>query len=146
MNLLQLVYISEATQTFTRQQATELVARSHVNSRAKGISGALYLGDNHVIQALEGADEALIKLDATILADPRHGGIHLVVVRPLAERLFPAWGMGLVSNLKREIDVSRLLKLDRSRVGGWNHASWDEILYSFREQVRGLDSQRSLGS
>ncbi len=136
MKLLQLVYMSEAAQTFTREQVTELVATSHINNRQKGITGALYLGGKHFIQALEGADDVVIKLYAKILDDPRHKNIHLVVVRPLAERLFAAWGMGLVSNLEREIDVSQVLKLDPDRVGGWNHAGWDEILYSFREHVR----------
>ena len=109
-----------------------LVARSRRRNEEHGITGALYYGDGRFIQVLEGTQSAVIRLYARLLDDTRHENLQLLSVRPIRERTFVAWGMGLVESTddaRSHLSTSRIASAAQSF---WNDASWDEILGWFR--------------
>lgn len=64
------------------------------NSRL-GITGFLAYRSGNFIQYIEGDDEPLRNLYATICADPRHGQILILDEGEIPERQFGDWAMNL---------------------------------------------------
>lgn len=132
MKLLRIVYTSEASEDFSETDLVKLVNQAFNRNRTRGITGVMYYRKRRFIQCLEGPDGAVIPLYANIMQDSRHGNVVTVVIKPVAERLFPDWSMGLINRLDEEVDLDTLLEAEIGSVGAWNEASWAEILESFR--------------
>jgi len=130
--LLQIVYLSNATREFRDAQVAALARRSAEKNRSHDITGVLYYDSGHFIQCIEGDDQDLIRLYSRIIDDPRHSDVVTAVIKPIQERSFPDWNMGVVADLPTEIDFDAVLPLDDARSGAWNEATWTEILDSFR--------------
>lgn len=94
MNLVELIYSSRMTAPMSMTEIVQLLdsARSH-NTR-EGLTGMLTFGSERFLQAIEGPADAVNKLYARILQDPRHDGVRLLGYRPIAHRQFSAWAMG----------------------------------------------------
>jgi len=130
--LLQIVYLSRSVGDMSDQQVTQLARSCADNNKAQDITGVLYFDSGHFIQCLEGEDTTLIPLYAQILNDQRHDEILTVVIKPIKERMFPEWSMGVVPAVDPEIDFDQILPLETARKGDWNQATWSRILDSFR--------------
>jgi hypothetical protein len=130
--LLQIVYLSKSASAMSDEQVTDLAKACAQTNKTQDITGVLYHHNGHFIQCLEGEDSALIKLYAQILNDPRHRDILTAVIRPIEERMFPAWSMGVVPEMQAEIDFDEILPLEAARKGCWNEQAWAKILDSFR--------------
>jgi hypothetical protein len=89
-----LVYVSSVVTPFSADELSALLAISHRNNTAMGITGMLLYKDGNVMQVLEGEEGAVRKLYATIADDSRHRGLLTLTQGPLAERQFPDWSMG----------------------------------------------------
>jgi len=139
MSLLQVVYTSEATVPLPREGLVELLKRASKRNRQSNITGMLYCADGAFLQVLEGDEKDVLVLYADILRDSRHGNIHTVVIRPIEERNFPSWSMGLVENLQEPVELSQVLSRRDGRVGVWNHFGWSEILNTFRAELELVD-------
>jgi hypothetical protein len=59
-----------------------------------GMTGGLVFNRSHFMQVLEGESTAVTRTFVRIAADPRHGDVTLVEVKPVDERLFGRWSMG----------------------------------------------------
>ncbi len=89
-----LVYISSATQPFSVDDLSTLLAVSRKNNAELGITGMLLYKDGNFMQVLEGDEGAVRGLYARIEADPRHDG-EITLQQGFAEgRQFPDWSMG----------------------------------------------------
>jgi hypothetical protein len=100
MSLIQLVYISSAVRFMSDEELAELLRVSRENNARLDITGLLLYNDGNLIQALEGPEEAVLKLYEKICQDRRHVGVMTLVKEPIKTRLFPEWSMGF-QNVKQ---------------------------------------------
>ncbi len=135
MALLQVIYTSRATVPLNDVELRKMVAAASRRNRGSNITGMLYCADDAYLQVLEGDEKEVLALYADILNDARHKNIHTVVIRPIEERSFPNWAMGLVAHLQEPIDLTGVLNRIDDRLGVWNHAGWSKILNTFRAEL-----------
>jgi Sensors of blue-light using FAD len=92
--MFHLVYVSSASQPFTKPELQALLEQARQKNTKLGITGMLLYKDGNFMQVLEGEQEVVTKLAGNIEPDPRHKGV-LVILRGTSEqRLFPDWSMG----------------------------------------------------
>lgn len=139
MALLQIIYVSKATVLLDMQALREMAAGASRKNRKLGITGVLYCTDQAYLQVLEGDEKAVLLLYADILRDDRHDSIHTVVIRPIGERGFPNWSMGLLETINEPIDLGDVLSRSDDRVGVWNSARWQSILNTFRAELETIE-------
>lgn len=89
-----LVYASSAIKQFSPSELADLLARSHENNTALGITGMLLYKDGNFMQVLEGEEAVVRRLYAEIGRDPRHRGLITMIEGPLVNRQFSDWSMG----------------------------------------------------
>ena len=87
--LFQLVYMSSATEAFTKDQLRELLKGSHRRNARAGITGLLLYKDGNFMQVLEGEEAAVKQLFARIKRDARHHDIITLLQHSIPERQFP---------------------------------------------------------
>ncbi|WP_285036203.1 BLUF domain-containing protein [Plantibacter sp. ME-Dv--P-095] len=92
--MLSLVYASTATQPFSDEDLTAMLATSRENNARSGLTGMLVHRDGRFLQVLEGPEAAVRGLMDTLSADPRHTGIRVMFEEPIRERQFADWTMG----------------------------------------------------
>lgn len=96
--LMSVLYCSRAAAGMGPREVQVMVEKARAANAALGITGLLIHGSGVFFQWLEGPPDQVQALLARIRLDPRHS--QLVEVsrhEALPERLFPAWGMELVS-------------------------------------------------
>lgn len=91
--LYSLVYVSSATTLYSQPELDEILAHSHRNNAAAGISGVLLYKDGNLMQVLEGEEAKVRSLYATIAADRRHKGLIVLWEGSAETRQFPGWKM-----------------------------------------------------
>jgi hypothetical protein len=89
-----LVYVSSAVVPFSPSDLADLLAKSHKNNSALGITGMLLYKDGNFMQVLEGEEKAVRTLYAKIGDDSRHRGVLTLLQGQVGEREFPDWSMG----------------------------------------------------
>ena len=87
--LFQLVYMSSATEAFTKDQLRELLKGSHRRNARAGITGLLLYKDGNFMQVLEGEEAAVRQLFEKIKQDARHHDIITLLQHSIPERQFP---------------------------------------------------------
>lgn len=101
-----IIYLSSATELFSKTELLALLEKSRVNNARLGITGILLYRDGNIIQLLEGEAAAVRSLYQKIARDPRHRGVIILLEGPVAERDFPDWSMAFRDlNLKAETDL-----------------------------------------
>jgi hypothetical protein len=108
------------------------------NTRA-GITGALLVWEDHIVQSLEGDEDTVRALYDVIERDPRHDRVE-VIGTETAARVFGRWSMARVTE-DDEPDIPLLMNRDK---GGISPAARrattpeeDVALDAMREHVRG---------
>lgn len=86
--LFQLVYMSSATEPFTKDQLRELLKGSHRRNARAGITGLLLYKDGNFMQVLEGEETAVRQLFEKIKQDARHHDIITLLQQSIPERQF----------------------------------------------------------
>jgi len=89
-----LVYVSSATQLFSKSQLVLLLDQARAFNQQRGITGMLLYKDGNFIQLIEGAQDQVQALYARIAKDERHRGVEVVFEGDVGERLFSDWSMG----------------------------------------------------
>ncbi|WP_018881245.1 MULTISPECIES: BLUF domain-containing protein [unclassified Thioalkalivibrio] len=111
--ILQLVYASRATfRENTSSQGIEpevsrILMQSRQNNPRSGIVGALYYGDGHFFQCLEGEPEAVRGTLERIRRDDRHEEVRVLREQSLESPGFGEWSMKYVP---AAVDVRQLLQ------------------------------------
>jgi hypothetical protein len=139
MNLHRLIYLSEATKSIGPSELRTLVGQSAANNESKGISGLLLYSGRYFLQVLEGDPLRVSSLYAHICRDPRHGNAKTLQCATTSQRLFPDWGMELVtsdqSTVLDQAGIDRtLLRLRLSQDGDASAALI--LLEAFRRQLK----------
>ena len=75
-----------------------ILSAARTKNPALGITGALVVWDDNVVQTLEGEEAAVRGLYDTIHQDPRHEQVELVETSQGVDRAFPKWSMAWVSD------------------------------------------------
>ena len=93
--LHQIVYVSKPTRSMTPGDLRELLIKARINNHFKDVTGMLLVDDDSFLQVLEGPKEAVMALYRKIERDPRHTQCITVAERPIPQRDFGGWSMGL---------------------------------------------------
>jgi len=94
VKLICLIYVSSATRLLSTADLDDILAASRRNNTQLGVTGMLLYKDGNFMQALEGPEEAVLKLQRKIARDPRHKGLLVLRQVEVKERAFKEWAMG----------------------------------------------------
>jgi hypothetical protein len=116
MEILQLVYLSHATEAFNYDSDIDAIL-DHANrfNKEQAITGMLLFRGGVFLQLLEGPKEAVQNLYGKIATDNRHTSLKLLVKQNTTERLFENWSMAFTSI--DDIDYKKMSEL----------IDWDEM-------------------
>ena len=92
--LVQLVYVSTATEPMSGQDLQELLDQARERNARNAITGMLLYKDRHFIQLLEGHEENVQKIFDSIKRDERNYDVQQLWFRYVQYRDFPDWTMG----------------------------------------------------
>ncbi len=106
--LVRLLYVSRAVDPNDQKAIDGILTSARTHNASEGITGILCFGDGVFMQCIEGGRDAINRLYALILRDPRHKDVVLLRYEEITERQFSGWTMGLV-NLNR-VNTSIMLK------------------------------------
>ena len=94
--MIQLVYASAATKTFTPEALRLLLGKARARNATFGVTGMLLYHNGSFLQVLEGPEAGVDRILASILKDPRHTTARTLSRAQVAVREFEAWSMGFV--------------------------------------------------
>ena len=80
-----------------KAEVAAILSAARTKNPGLGITGALVIWEDNVVQTLEGEESVVRGLYDTIHADPRHQQVDLVETSPGVERTFARWSMARVS-------------------------------------------------
>jgi hypothetical protein len=92
--LLSLTYVSSATELLAMPDLLDMLAAIRPKNEALGLSGLLLYSGGNIIQVLEGPEDAVEATFRTIVDDPRHKDVIVMLRDPIEQRSFPDWSMG----------------------------------------------------
>ena len=104
MALHQIIYTSHSNGIMTGVELVELLRHSRAKNTLLGVTGLLLHADGSFMQTIEGEDEPLHRLYATIAQDPRHGGAIIMCDDPITRRSFNDWSMAFREITRDEAD------------------------------------------
>ncbi|MGQ9660586.1 MAG: BLUF domain-containing protein [Thermochromatium sp.] len=106
--LVRLLYVSRAVDPDMTHAIESIIASARQHNPRSGITGILCYGGGIFLQAIEGGRSAVNRLYKTIVDDPRHQDVELLLYEEITERRFGSWTMGQV-NLSK-LNTSIVLK------------------------------------
>ena len=92
--MLTIVYASQSVQKMDPAGLTELLSVARARNAGHGVTGMLLYAYESFMQQLEGEDDAVDSIFASIQRDPRHRNLRLLDRRTITERRYPGWAMG----------------------------------------------------
>lgn len=92
--LLSVLYTSNARTPFGDDELRELLAQSRESNARRDLTGMLLYRGGRFVQVLEGPEQTVRDLVATIAADPRHSDMRVLIEQPIGRREFSDWTMG----------------------------------------------------
>jgi len=93
-NLFHLIYASEATDKFKREEGIELLKQSRQKNAELQITGMLLYDQGSFFQVLEGEKETVLELYNKISQDERHKNVVQIIFEAIPHRNFGNWSMG----------------------------------------------------
>ena len=94
--IIQVIYASAAATPFTPEALRTLLTKSRSRNSLYGVSGVLLYHDGSILQVLEGPEEAVELILASVTKDPRHNKLRYLSRAPIQKREFEAWSMGFI--------------------------------------------------
>ena len=94
--LIQVIYASAAATPFTPDALRALLAKARVRNTFYGISGVLLYHEGSILQVLEGPEDSVDLILASVTKDPRHDKLRYLSRTPIQKREFEAWSMGFL--------------------------------------------------
>ena len=108
MKLVRLIYASTFKSSMVDSSELSRIHKTASEVNAKfDITGILVFGNDYFLQCIEGEREAVNRLYANILADPRHERSVLLEFAEVHEREFDEWSMKLVLLTKEKAKLIR---------------------------------------
>lgn len=128
-----LIYRSRARWPAPEVALDGILDASLVNNPRLGITGALGFSGGTYVQLLEGPGASLDALLRQLAADPRHGGIDILVRARVAGRLVPDWTMA-------RVDLADIAPLAEERIEARDGPGLTALLANLSH--RGVSSMR----
>ena len=99
--MLSLLYVSRARLPASNEEPVlrDILDVAVRRNLANGVTGALVHTGSDFAQVLEGPEEGVSGVMASILVDPRHERVSIIKRETVADRSFPNWGMALVGHI-----------------------------------------------
>lgn len=91
--LIHIVYVSKSLQPFGADQWMDLLSHARQKNAQLNVTGLLLKKGSDFFQVIEGQEDVLARLYATIAADPRHTQVVKIMEEPIAKRAFADWSM-----------------------------------------------------
>lgn len=91
--IFRITYLSKPLKPFTENDLDDIESKSVGANNARDVTGLLIVHDDHILQMIEGREEAVRELYAKIEADSRHTITKLVSAAEDAERFLMTWNM-----------------------------------------------------
>ncbi len=147
--MIQLSYISSVAHPMSTEQLVELLQQCLTNNQRDGITGMLVYGNDTFLQTLEGEEQAVDRVYAKILQDPRHSKVKSLARRTIEARQYADWSMGFkriadedVSHVDGLIDFSEKKftfkylaeHAEDARLLMDHFSSWDPLLRKIEEK------------
>ena len=95
--MFQTAYVSRAAEAMTQESLLALLQQSLRNNETNGVTGMLLYGNDTFVQVLEGEEMVLDSVIDKIRKDPRHSEVHFLYRKPVQQRQYGDWSMGLRS-------------------------------------------------
>ena len=103
--MFSLTYVSSAMRPLSPAELRDLLVVCNRNNRARNVTGMLLYKDGNFMQVLEGEEDSVRAVHATIARDQRHHGLLTLLQGVNSERQFPAWSMGF-KELHTDLETS----------------------------------------
>jgi|UniRef100_UPI00404830CE hypothetical protein len=91
--MYQLIYVSSATEAFTREKFLDLAFVMSSENTKTGITGMLVFKDGNFMEVLEGEESAVKALFSKISVDPRHTLVSVIQESAISTREYSSWAM-----------------------------------------------------
>lgn len=118
------------------QAVTDIVQCSLRRNRLLDVTGALMFTGTHFAQYIEGPEEAVSALRASIMADERHRDIVTLAQGPFPHRLFLNWSLAYAGPSRF---VRKMVEGVLVRVRNGDHAAYQDLVDLMAEfVVKGL--------
>ena len=101
--LKHLIYTSSALAALQVKELKVILERARGKNAAISVTGMLLYTEGSFFQVLEGRDEIVDELFATISADPRHKRVTKIIDEPISQRDFGDWSMGFAEGSPAEL-------------------------------------------
>ena len=101
-NEIQLVYISDRCASTDDVAINKIKLRAEPNNLRRNITGALLFTERYFLQYLEGEAAVVDALYASICRDKRHNNVRLLLRKPIQQRDFSRWSLGVKKLLDNE--------------------------------------------
>ena len=100
MSLTRLVYASHSLldDSGRRAELDRMLASARRSNQENRVTGFLLVTRNAFAQVLEGEISHVRETYGRIMADPRHTDLRILEERPIVERLFSGWAMGVAEH------------------------------------------------
>ena len=92
--MIQLIYASAATKPFSADALKQLLSRARARNTLHKVSGMLLYHNGSFLQVLEGPEDAVKRILASIERDPRHTEPRTLARTTIQTREFEDWSMG----------------------------------------------------
>jgi uncharacterized membrane protein (DUF373 family) len=92
--MIQISYISSATEPWSTQELLRLLQQCRENNAGNGVTGMLLYGNATFLQVLEGEEKVINDLVDKIRTDPRHTNVQILHRRTIQRRQYSDWSMG----------------------------------------------------
>lgn len=89
-----LVYTSHAKKPFSEPELLDLLRQSRDRNKVLNVSGILLYVQGKFMQVLEGKKAFVDTIYASILNDPRHTRVTMILEGDSPKRIFKGWSMG----------------------------------------------------
>ncbi|MEP7182776.1 MAG: BLUF domain-containing protein [Betaproteobacteria bacterium] len=101
----QIMYSSQATATMTVADLEKILSDARTGNQTRGVTGALVYVDGVFFQILEGDEDVVRKLMASIASDTRHRSVKVVHEAEVDVRAFDSWSMAYLSPTAGEMSA-----------------------------------------
>ncbi len=135
--IISLTYVSSASRLLDESALHEMLVSIRAKNAAREITGMLLYAGGNIIQTIEGRPGVVDPLFGTILTDPRHKQVLMLLREEIDERGFPDWSMGYRGFTAREGEGYTAFLHERFRSPGPHRSgSAHLLLENFREHMR----------
>jgi hypothetical protein len=94
--LVRALYVSRAVGPQTGTVTARILATAQAHNAAHDVSGVLCQGQGLYLQVLEGERAEVNRLYASILRDPRHRDVQMLLFEEIGQRRYAHWSMAHV--------------------------------------------------